>query len=463
MTRTPERARRSFPRYGSFAEAGRIAEILRRETVGGILLVVAAAVAIVWANTPAADAYFAIRDFEIGYEPWHLRLSLGAWAADGLLAIFFFLVGLELKREFIAGDLRRFSTAVVPIAAAAGGVAVPALIYVLIVRGEPGLTHGWAIPTATDIAFAVAVLAIIGSHLPSALRIFLLTLAVVDDLIAIGIIAIFYTDRIELVPLIVAVAAIAVYGFVAQRYRGFFGMRPFAAWVILFPIGIVAWGFMHASGIHATIAGVLLGFTIPVRHRPGASDAFADGHGLAEEFEHRFRPLSAGVAVPVFAFFAAGVSVGGWDGVQRAFANPVTLAIVSALVLGKPLGIALTTWVLAKVARIRLDPALRWIDIIGVGLLAGIGFTVSLLVAELSFATGSSEHDYAKAAILAASVLAALLASILLGIRNRGYGRILERERIDADGDGVPDVYQQEDGRRDEWFKSPPGSRGEPR
>lgn len=444
MTDPTNRTAVQFPRYGSFAEARRIGEVLRKETVGGILLVIAAAIAIVWANSPLADSYFALRDFEIGYEPWHLRLSLGTWAADGLLAIFFFLVGLELKREFVAGDLRRFSTAIVPIAAAAGGVAVPALIYVLVVRGEPDLVHGWAIPTATDIAFAVAVLAIIGSRLPSALRIFLLTLAVVDDLIAISIIAIFYTDHIELVPLLIAFAVIAVYGLIAQRYRAFFGLRPLAAWLILLPIGVIAWTFMHASGIHATIAGVLLGFTIPVLHKQSASDALKERAGLAEEFEHRFRPLSAGFAVPVFAFFAAGVSVGGWEGVQAAFANPVTLAIIAALVLGKPIGITLTTWLVTKIGRIRLDPELRWIDLIGVGLLAGIGFTVSLLVAELSFAAGSPEHDYAKVAILAASIVAALLAALVLGTRNRRYRRIQEREQIDADADGIPDVYQDE-------------------
>ncbi len=442
MTDPTPRDKRMFPSYGTFAEARRIGELLRKETVGGVLLVVCAGTAIVWANTPAAASYFALRDFEFGYEPWHLKLSLGAWAADGLLAIFFFLVGLELKREFVTGDLRKFGTAVVPIAAAAGGVVVPALIYAFVVRGEEGIAQGWAIPTATDIAFAVAVLAIIGSHLPSALRIFLLTLAVVDDLIAISIIAIFYTDHIELVPLAIALAVIVVYGFVAQRYRAFFGLRPLAAWAILLPIGVVAWAFMHASGVHATIAGVLLGFTIPVLHKPGASDTAKGRNGLAEEFEHRFRPLSAGFAVPVFAFFAAGVSVGGWDGVQTAMANPVTLAIIAALVLGKPLGITLTTWLLAKIVRVRLDPALRWIDIIGVGLLAGIGFTVSLLVAELSFVAGSAEHDYAKVAILAASLLAAGLAAALLGIRNHQYGRIRVRDRVDADADGIPDVYQ---------------------
>ncbi|SJM68241.1 Na+/H+ antiporter NhaA type [Gulosibacter sp. 10] len=409
-----------------------------------MLLVGAAVIAILWANSPLQESYFTLRDFEIGYEPWHLRLSLGAWAADGLLAIFFFLVGLELKREFVVGDLRKFSTAIVPIAAAAGGVAVPAIFYTLLVRGQDGLAQGWAIPTATDIAFAVAVLAIIGSRLPGALRIFLLTLAVVDDLIAISIIAIFYTDHIEILPLVLALAVIALYGLIAQRYRDFFGLRPFAAWCILLPIGIVGWALMHASGVHATIAGVLLGFTIPVSHRRNAPPKVRVKPGLAEEFEHRFRPLSAGFAVPVFAFFAAGVSVGGWEGVQEAATHPLTLAIMAALVLGKPIGIVLTTWLTTKVLRARLDPALRWIDLVGVGLLAGIGFTVSLLVAELSFESGSAEHDYAKVAILAASVIAALLASVLLGLRNRHYKHIHQRDSADEDGDGIPDVYQGE-------------------
>lgn len=455
MTDSSRSTRRSFPRYGSFSEAGRISEILRKETVGGVLLVVAATIAIVWANSPAAEVYFTIRDFELGYEPWHLKLSLGAWAADGLLAIFFFLVGLELKREFVAGDLRRFSTAIVPVAAAVGGVAVPAVVYILIVRGDAAVSQGWAIPTATDIAFALAVLAIIGSKLPSALRIFLLTLAVVDDLIAISIIAIFYTDRIDIIPLVIALVVIVVYGCIAQRYREFFGRRAFAAWVILLPIGIVAWAFMHASGIHATIAGVLLGFTVPVKLRAAADRDPSAGRGLAEEFEHRFRPISAGVAVPVFAFFAAGVAVGGWDGVQIAVAAPVTVAIVAALVVGKPLGIVVTTWLLTRAAGIRLDPALRWVDLIGVGLLAGIGFTVSLLIAELSFAPEAPEYDFAKFAILAASVTAALLASVLLGLRNRAHGKALEREQVDADGDGTPDVYQQEEAARDHRPESP--------
>ncbi|WP_193597198.1 Na+/H+ antiporter NhaA [Microbacterium sp. YJN-G] len=436
MSRFPRlsRVRDIFP-SSSRAESLRIAEILRKETVGGILLVALAAVAIIWANSPWADSYFALRDLEVGYEPWHLRLSLGAWAADGLLAIFFFLVGLELKREFVAGDLRRFSTAVIPIVAAVGGVIVPALIYLAVAAGTPGAARGWAIPTATDIAFAVAVLALIGSHLPSALRIFLLTLAVVDDLIAIAIIAIFYTESIDVLPLVASLAVIAVYGLIAQRFREFFGLHSSAAWVILLPIGGVAWAFLHASGIHATIAGVLLGFTIPVLHRRAARGADA-GPGLAELFEHRFRPLSAGFAVPVFAFFSAGVAVGGGEGFASAFGDPVVLGIVLALVVGKPIGITLATWIITRVRRIDLDPSLRWIDITGVGLLAGIGFTVSLLVAELSFAAGSAQHDHAKVAVLTASVLAAVVASILLGSRNRRYRRAARAPQAPPDAEG---------------------------
>ena len=414
-------ARVLFPSSSS-GESRRVGEILRKETVGGILLVAFAAVALIWANSPWAEAYFALRDLEIGYEPWHLRLSLGAWAADGLLAVFFFLVGLELKRELIAGDLRKFSTAIVPVAAAVGGVVVPALIYVAVVGGDSGMARGWAIPTATDIAFAVAVLAIIGSHLPSALRIFLLTLAVVDDLIAIAIIAIFYTDTIEVVPLLLAILAITVYGVIAQRYRVFFHLRPTAAWLILLPVGLVAWALLHASGIHATIAGVLLGFTIPVLHKK-AVRADEDGPGLAEVFEHRFRPLSAGIAVPIFAFFSAGVAIGGPEGLGSAFSDPVLIGIVLGLVIGKPLGIAAATWIITRIRRINLDPSLQWVDIIGVGLLAGIGFTVSLLVAELSFSVDDPHHDHAKVAILTASVGAAALASVLLGLRNRRYRR----------------------------------------
>ena len=425
---------------GSYAEALRIGEILRKETVGGALLVAAAVIALIWANSPASDSYFALRDLKVGYEPWHLELSLGAWAADGLLAIFFFLVGLELKREFVAGDLRQISKSIVPVAAAAGGVVVPALIYVAINLTSPETLRGWAIPTATDIAFAVAVLAIIGSHLPSALRIFLLTLAVVDDLIAITIIAFFYTSDLDVTPLLLALIPLALYAFLAHKYRHFFGLKASAAWFILLPLGMVTWALVHASGIHATVAGVLLGFAVPVLASRKRGEA---GPGMAESFEHRLRPLSAGFAVPVFAFFSAGVAMGGVEGFRSALADPVALGIVAALVAGKTVGVFGTTFLITKTTRARLDDGLAWIDVAGLALLAGVGFTVSLLIAELSFGSGSAHDDHAKVAILTGSLAAALLATVVLRLRNRHYRTLEEAEKRDADGDGVPDLFDR--------------------
>jgi Na+:H+ antiporter, NhaA family len=433
---------RHVPSRGSYGEALRIGEILRKETVGGALLVIAAAIAIIWANSPWAEGYFTLRDITFGYEPWHLELSLCTWAADGLLAVFFFLVGLELKREFVAGDLRNPRQALIPVAAAFGGVAVPALIFVAINFRDPEAVHGWAIPTATDIAFAVAVLAVIGSHLPSALRLFLLTLAVVDDLIAISIIAVFYTDDLQAVPLLWALVPLAVYAFLARRFSRFFGQKKWAAWVILLPIGIVVWALVHASGIHATVAGVVLGFMIPVlrRHSQGGTTT---GPGLSEILEHRLRPLSAGVAVPIFAFFSAGVALGGWEGFTSAMTDPVALGILCGLVIGKPIGILATTFILSRFTGARLDPSLRWIDMTGMGLLAGIGFTVSLLVTELSFTAGDAHTEHAKVAVMTSSIVAALLASTILVARNKKYKEIEAADSVDEDDDGVPDVYQR--------------------
>jgi NhaA family Na+:H+ antiporter len=379
---------------------------------------------------------------KIGYEPWHLSLSLGTWAADGLLAIFFFLAGLELKREFVAGDLRSVNRAIVPVAAAFGGVIVPAIIYTLInLNGGPEALRGWAIPTATDIAFAVAVLAVIGSKLPAALRIFLLTLAVVDDLIAITIIAFFYTTDILFGPLLLAIVPLVLFAFLTHKFSYFFGTRAYALWLILLPIGFVTWALVHESGVHATVAGVLLGFAVPVLRsaRGGGPDA---GPGLAETIEHRIRPLSAGFAIPVFAFFSAGVTIGGVDGLYQALTDPVAVGIVVALVVGKPIGVLLAPWLVVKTTRARLDPDLAWIDVTGVSVLAGVGFTVSLLISELAFGQGSVHDDHGKVAILVGSLLAALLASTILISRNHHYAKIAEKESADDDGDGMPDVYQ---------------------
>ncbi len=394
-------------------ETWRILEILRKETVGGFLLVGAAILALIAANTPLRSLYEEVSSTVVGYAPWHLELSISHWAADGLLAIFFFLVGLELKREIVAGELRSPRTALVPVFAAVGGVVVPALIYYLINRGGPGV-HGWAIPTATDIAFAVAVLAVVGSRLPAALRLFLLTLAVVDDLIAIVIIAVVYTSELEIAPLLLALIPLLIFGFLAHRYAGWFARNGWAAWVVLLPLGIVCWALVHASGIHATIAGVLLGFAVPV-HR----GAFRRGDdGLAGQFEHRFRPLSAGFAVPVFAFFSAGVTVGGADSIASAVTDPIAIGVAAGLLLGKPIGIMGATWLTTRFTRSRLDPSVRWSDLFGVSMLAGIGFTVSLLVAELSF-DDALALDHAKIAILTASTAAALLAGLVLYVVGR--------------------------------------------
>lgn len=422
-----------FPR-GSWAEASRIAIILRKETVGGGLLLAATVVALVWANSPWSGGYDTLRDVAIGPAALHLHLPLGTWAADGLLAIFFFVVGLELKREFVAGDLRDPARAALPIAAAVGGMALPAVVFVLVnLRTGDGALRGWAIPTATDIAFALAVLAVISTHLPSTLRIFLLTLAVVDDLLAITIIAVFYTDHLSVPALAAAVVPLAAFGFAVQRRN--------RSWWLLIPLAVLTWGLVHASGVHATVAAVLLGFTVPVIRSRAAGGPEA-GPGLAEHFERRIRPISAGFAVPVFAFFAAGVTLGGVSGLRSAVEDPITLGIVAGLVLGKTAGIFGTTFVLSKFTRATLDSGLRWIDVFGLAMLAGIGFTVSLLIGELAYGGESLRDDHVKIGVLVGSVIAALLAAIVLRARNRVYRLIAEEEAVDLNRDGVPDVYE---------------------
>ena len=436
---------RTVLRRGTYREFVRMSAILRRETVGGAILLAATVAALIMANSGFSDSYYAFRDFEIGYEPWHLKLSLGTWAADGFLAVFFFLAGLELKREFVAGDLRSVNRAIVPVAAAVGGVIIPALIYVLINLETGAETlRGWAVPTATDIAFALAVLAVIGSKLPPALRIFLLTLAVVDDLLAIAIIAFFYTKEIAFPPLLIAIIPLALYWFLAQKFSHVFKNKTWAAWVVLLPIGFIVWALVHASGVHATVAGVLLGFAVPVL-RSKRSGGPNSGPGLAEILEHRLRPLSSGFAIPVFAFFSAGVTLGGVDGLYEALTDPVAVGIVVALVIGKPIGVLLATYIVTKTTKATLDPDLAWIDVVGVSLLAGVGFTVSLLISELAFGHGSPHDDHAKVAILVGSLLAALLATVVLRGRNRHYGRIAAKDTVDSDHDGIPDVYEPDE------------------
>ena len=415
---------------GSWPETHRIISILHKETVGGAILLGAAAIALLWANSPWADSYHALNDFRVGSDDYglHLNLSLGGWAADGLLAIFFFVVGLELKREFVAGDLRDPGRAALPIAAAVGGMVVPALIFLAFTAGgADGASDGWAIPTATDIAFAVAVLAVISTHLPAALRTFLLTLAVVDDLLAITVIAVFYTAKINLGALLLALVPLAVFAFLVQR--------RISSWWLLIPLAALTWAFVHESGVHATVAGVLLGFAVPVLPSKTGDE------GLAERFEHVMRPISAGFAIPVFAFFAAGVGFGGYDGFVTALSDPIAIGVIAGLVVGKTFGVFGTTRLIAAVTHAELDASLRWIDVLGVSMLAGIGFTVSLLIGDLAYGSDPSRLAVMKVAVLTGSVLAAILAGILLRIRNRHYQSVFELETADPDCDGVPDVY----------------------
>jgi len=441
---TPPRRNSTILRRPAWTESQYVAEALRTETTGGALLLVAAVAALIFANSPWSEAYETLQGTYVGPEWGQLRLTLGHWASDGLLAIFFFVAGLELKREFLVGELRTVAKAAVPVTAAVGGVIMPALVFVgvvLALGADGDALRGWAIPTATDIAFALAVLAVIGSYLPSALRSFLLTLAVVDDLIAITIIAIFYTAGLEVIPLLAALVPLAAFAMLTQRRITY--------WWLLVPLAFATWALVHASGVHATVAGVLLGLVVPVKARasvPSIStlDRKTD---VAHRFEHRMRPLSAGFAVPVFAFFASGVTIVG-GGFMEAAADEVAIAIVCALVLGKLLGVFGTTWLMARFTRAELDEGLAWRDVGGLALLTGVGFTVSLLVGDLAFGEGSERNDHVKLAVLAGSLLAAILASIVLRMRNTHYREMAELESHDGDADGIPDVYQRDDSGR---------------
>lgn len=379
----------------------RTSERMRGDVIAGVLLVIAATLGFIAANSPLQDLYVAVRDFRFGPESLGLNLTLGQWSSDGLLAIFFFMVGLELKREFVAGDLRNPRTALVPVAAAFGGVAVPALFYASLTWNTP-FVSGWAIPTATDIAFAIAVLGLIAPRISTGLRIFLLTLAVVDDLIAIGIIAVFFTNSLNWLWLALAAIPIVLYAFLTRRFGSWFERSLIGPWLVLLPLGVIAWALVHSSGIHATVAGVLLAFTVPVSGK--------HGEHTCEVFEHRFTPLSAGVAVPVFAFFAAGVSIAGE---HRFPFDPIAIGIMVGLVFGKPIGIVLATILLTKFTPARLADNPPFRDLLGIGALAGVGFTVALLVAELSFAD-MVDQSTARLGVIVASIAAIVFATLLL-------------------------------------------------
>ncbi|MFE5852030.1 Na+/H+ antiporter NhaA [Streptomyces sp. NPDC056500] len=421
---------RKFLGRMSLPERTFVANALRTETVGGVLLLIAAIVALIWANTPLSSSYESLSSFHIGPESLGLDLSIQHWAADGLLAIFFFVAGIELKRELVAGELRDPKAAALPVIAALSGMAVPALVYLAVNTIGGGSTDGWAVPTATDIAFALAVLAVLGASLPSALRAFLLTLAVVDDLFAILIIAVFFTSDLNFAALGGAFAGLVLFWVLLRKeVRG---------WYVYVPLALVIWGLMYNSGVHATIAGVAMGLMLRCSRREG------EDHSPGEHIEHLVRPVSAGLAVPLFALFSAGVAVSGGV-LGDVFTKPETLGVVLGLVVGKAFGIFGGTWLAARFTRAELNEDLAWPDVFAVATLAGIGFTVSLLIGELAFAGDAGLTDQVKAAVLMGSLIAAVLAGVLLKLRVRKYRALIADEERDDDQDGIPDIYEQDD------------------
>ena len=396
----------SGPNRPAKAVVAEFARYLRTETTGGMILLGATAIALLWANSPIDDIYRAIRDFRLGPEFLHLNLTIGDWAKDGLLALFFFVAGLELKRELVVGELSRFKQAILPVVAAIGGMIVPALVALSVGWGAPGIERAWAIPVATDIAFALGVLALTASNLPSSARVFLLSLAVVDDLGAILLIAILFTAKFDLVAAGVAVVALALYAYLQHR-------RVRSAWIYV-PLALTTWVAVHSAGIHATIAGVALGLLTRVRADEG------EEHAPAIRLEHRLQPWSAAVAVPLFALFAAGIKVDG-ESLSAVFTTALPLAVLIGLVGGKLLGIFGASLLAVKFKLAEKPRGMGWRDIGALSMLGGVGFTVSLLIADL--ALDGEAVELAKAAVLIASAIASLSAAAMLLHRSRVHAR----------------------------------------
>ncbi len=372
-----------------------VAEFLRAEAAGGVVLLVATIVALVWVNVSGAS-YVAWwnQELTLGVGEFALRESLRGWVSDGLMTLFFFVVGLEIKRELVHGELRDPRAACLPVVAAFGGMVMPALIFALLNAGGAG-ARGWGVPMATDIAFAVAVVAVLGRRVPTALKLFLLTLAVADDLGAIVVIAIFYSHGLSLVWLLAAVATIG--GVCFMRRVGV--SQP---WGYVIP-ALVLWVCLFRSGVHATLAGVALGFLVPARP--------VRGKPVLERLEHFLHPWSTLLAVPLFAVASAGVVLD-LDSLRGAVASPVAWGVALGLVVGKPAGIVLACLVALRLRVARLPTAVTLRHIVGAGAVAGMGFTVSLFVAQLSFA--GTQLQNAKIAILIASSISALLGVMML-------------------------------------------------
>lgn len=378
-------------------------DTLRGERLGGALLIAGALTGLILANGPTRSWFIDLAHSTLTVGP--VALDIAHWTSEGLLTIFFFVVGLELTREIQTGQLRHARTAVVPVVGALGGMVVPAAIYLMVNLLLPeGDAGGWAIPTATDIAFAVAVLGLVATGLPLAVRAFLLTLAVVDDLLAIMVIAVFFSDGIAWAWLGAAVLGVSVFAWLL-RTRAAHRRSPRLT-LLLVAVAVLTWVSTLFAGVHATLAGVALGLVVPA---VAGTRGDSDGRGSpAERYEHLWRPVAAGIAVPLFAVFAAGVVID-VSLMGTAIVDPVAVGVVLGLVVGKPLGITGFTWLLCRFTGARLAPGVSWAAIASVSCLAGIGFTVSLLIGSLVFG------DTARSAEVVIAVLAASTVSAILG------------------------------------------------
>lgn len=377
-------------------------DFLHDEAAGGIVLVVGALVAVVWANSPVSESYtnFWGQYLTLGWGPTALTENLQHWVNDGLMVVFFFVVGLEIKRELAIGELQDARAAALPAAAALGGVVVPALIFVALTSGDAGA--GWGIPMATDIAFAVGVLALLGDRVPTGAKLLLLSAAIVDDIIAITVIALFYTESVSLAWLAGAVAGLAVV--VVLRRLGVNAIWPYVL------VGSVVWVATLESGVHATIAGVALGLLTPAGE--------VGGRNVLATLEHRLHPWSAFVVVPLFALANAGVGFGGGL-LGEALSTAMPWAIALGLVIGKIVGISGAVWLAVRTGLGRLPQGVGPLHVVAVAAVAGIGFTVSLFIADLAY-DDPALTETAKVGIFVGSLLAAAIGSALMVTAGRG-------------------------------------------
>ena len=382
-----------------------IERLFRHEAAGGVALMAAAVLALIVANSGFAGLYAGALDarLAITLNGEGLEKPLILWINDGLMAVFFFLIGLELKREILEGKLKNPRDVALPGIAAVGGMAVPAVIFAAINWSSPATLPGWAIPAATDIAFALGLLALVGSRAPSSLKVFLLTLAILDDLGAILIIALFYTAHLKVAYLLFALAPLAAMGWLNAR-----GSHRVAPILLL---GVVLWVLVLKSGVHATLAGVVTAFFVPLRDRWGKSPLHKLEHGLA--------PWVAFFIVPVFAFANAGVVLSGLS--ADAITSPITIGIVAGLVLGKQIGVFGATWLMVKSGLARLPHGANWAHIYGLSALAGIGFTMSLFIGGLSYADPALMNEV-RLGVLAASAISAVIGYGVLRAVSRRAG-----------------------------------------